>query len=98
MRRASGARDTAELRLRPARRGRRSLVVIILAMIGLCGLAVAAVGSRGPAEPKNLTPARPKRVAALGGGQAVRANPQAASLPTLARANHARPRRGERQR
>ncbi len=85
MRRASGARDTAELRLRPARRGRRSLVVIILAMIGLCGLAVAAVGIRGQLKPRTFTPAQQKRIAAWEVAKRWRTTPKSQIFPLVIR-------------
>jgi len=61
---ASGTRETAELRLRPARRRGRRLVAIVFAVIGLCGLAVAAVGVRGQLKPRTFTPAQQARIRA----------------------------------
>src|SRR5260221_2615237 len=85
MRRASGARDTAELRLRPARRGRRSLVVIILAMIGLCGLGLGGVGIRGQIKPRTFTPAEQKRIAAWEVAKRWRTTPKSQIFPLVIR-------------
>src|SRR6266436_6880582 len=83
MQRASGARDTAELRLRPARRGRRTLVVIVLAVIGLCGLGVAAVGIRGQLKPRNFTPAQQKRIQAWEVARRWRTTPKSQIFPVV---------------
>ncbi len=56
--------DTAELRLRSARRSRRPLLAVLVALLGLCGLAVAGLGIRGQLKPRTFTPAQQKRIEA----------------------------------
>jgi hypothetical protein len=60
--RVSGGGDTAELRLRPARRRVRSLLAALLAVVGICGLLVAGAGIRGQLKPRTFTPAQQKRI------------------------------------
>jgi hypothetical protein len=85
LQRASGGRDTAELRLRPARRGRRRLVAIVLAVIGLCGLAVAAAGIRGQLRPRTFTPAQQKRIQAWEVAKRWRTTPKSQIFPLVIR-------------
>ncbi|HUZ55877.1 MAG TPA: hypothetical protein VMU94_25535, partial [Streptosporangiaceae bacterium] len=60
--RGSGGGDTAELKLRPARRRGRPLLATLLAVVGLCGLVVAVAGIRGQLKPRTFTPAQQKRI------------------------------------
>jgi hypothetical protein len=79
----TGTRDTAELRLRPARRGRRSLFAIVLAVIGLCGLAVAAIGIRGQLKPRTFTPDQQKRIQAWEVARRWRTMPRSQIFPPV---------------
>jgi hypothetical protein len=79
--RGSGGADTAELRLRPARRGRRPLLAIVLALIGLCGLAAAGLGIRGQLKPRTFTAAQQKRIEAWEVAKRWRATPKAELFP-----------------
>lgn len=85
LQRASGARDTAELPLRPARRGRGQLIAIVLAVIGLCGLAVAAVGIRGQLRPRAFTPAQQRRIQAWEVAKRWRMTPKSQIFPLVIR-------------
>ncbi|MGN6677041.1 MAG: hypothetical protein ACTHKL_04585 [Streptosporangiaceae bacterium] len=62
--RGSGRNDTAELRLRPARRSRKPVIALVVALIGLGGLGVAALGIHGELKPRTFTPAQQKRIEA----------------------------------
>lgn len=74
--------DTAELRLRPARRG-RTLVAILLALIGLCGLAVAAVMVRGQLKPRTFTAAQQKQIRAWEVARRWRTMPKTEIFPSV---------------
>jgi len=80
---ATGTRDTAELKLRPARRGRRRLVALVLAVIGLCALADAAAGVRGQLKPRTFTAAQQKRIQAWEVARRWRTTPRAQIFPPV---------------
>ncbi len=63
-RRGSGGGDTAELKLRPARRRGRRLLAALLAVVGVCGLVGAGAEIRGQLKPRTFTPAQQKRIEA----------------------------------
>ncbi|MGI9009417.1 MAG: hypothetical protein ACR2FU_25045 [Streptosporangiaceae bacterium] len=52
--------DTAELRLRSARR--RPVLPILAALIAVCGLAVAVIGIRTQFKPRTFTPAQQRKI------------------------------------
>ncbi|HEX6931541.1 MAG TPA: hypothetical protein VF162_05325 [Streptosporangiaceae bacterium] len=79
--RAPGGTDTAELRLRPARRSRRSLAGVIIALLALCGLAVAGYGIRGQLKPRTFTPAQQRRIEAWEIAKRWRTIPKAQLFP-----------------
>jgi hypothetical protein len=79
--RAPGGTDTAELRLRPARRSRRSLAGVIVALLGLCGLAIAGFGVRGQLKPRTFTPAQQKRIEAWEIAKRWRTTPKSQLFP-----------------
>src|SRR5258708_12537191 len=85
MRRASGARDPAGLRLGHARGGRRSLVVIVLGRVGLGGVGVGGVGIRGQVKPRTFTPAQQKRIAAWEVAKRWRTTPKSQIFPLVIR-------------
>jgi len=78
---APGGTDTAELRLRPARRSRRSLAGVIVALVGLGALAVAGYGIRGQLKPRTFTPAQQKRIEAWEVAKRWRTTPKALLFP-----------------
>jgi hypothetical protein len=80
---ATRARDTAELRLRPARRGLRRLIAIVLAVIGLCAIAVAAVGIHGQLKPRTFTLAQQKRIQAWDVARRWRTTPKSQIFPPV---------------
>jgi hypothetical protein len=79
----TGTRDTAELRLRPARRGLRRLIASVLAVMGLCGLAVAAIGVRGQLKPRTFTSAQQKRIQAWEVARRWRTTPKSKVFPPV---------------
>jgi hypothetical protein len=79
--RGSGRNDTAELRLRPARRSRKPLVALVLAVLGLCGLAVAGLGIRAQLKPRTFTAAQQKRIVAWEIAKRWRTTPKAELFP-----------------
>jgi hypothetical protein len=79
--RGSGRNDTAELRLRPARRSRKPVVALVLALIGLCGLAAAGLGIRAQLKPRTFTPAQQKRIEAWEVAKRWRTTPKAQLFP-----------------
>jgi hypothetical protein len=85
LQRGPGARDTAELRLRPSRRRGRPLIALVLAVIGLCAMAVAAVGVRGQLKPRTFTPAQQKRIQAWEMARRWRTTPKSEIFPPVIR-------------
>jgi hypothetical protein len=79
--RGSGRNDTAELRLRPARRSRKPVVALVFALLGLCGLAAAVLGVRSEIKPRTFTPAQQKKIEAWEVAKRWRTTPKAKLFP-----------------
>ena len=79
--RGSGRNDTAELRLRPARRSRKPVVALVFALLGLCGLGAAVLGVRAQVKPRTFTPAQQKRIEAWEVAKRWRTTPKAELFP-----------------
>ena len=79
---APGRGDTAELNLRPARR-RRPLIAIIVVLVGLCGLLAAGAEIRGQLKPRTFTAAQQARIRAWEVARRWRTIPKAAIFPAV---------------